>query len=279
MPATEWCAKCNIIFLSTGVNSFDRDEIPSDLTGLNITTATEPDRLPGGHRDQPHRRRQRHRADGNARPRPLSGLGMRQGVCPEGPTLDGGYLVAGLAHFAHTTGLRRVKDHLQKINTQTVALARDLPRFKIAVGDNTVTLLPHMEANSTGSAVQATTGWRASTLQDLIVENLIKDAAGRLIGGSLLIIWEDSTWGNDYDMDGVERIKFCVGSAACNQSCTACINCNNTCATCTATYNSCTTAYNACNSAYTTCMNTRTACTNTCNSTCDTNYTQLARTD
>ncbi|AUB81878.1 pilus assembly protein [Candidatus Thiodictyon syntrophicum] len=264
MPETDWCAKCNLIFLSTAVNSFDRDEFATDIVGLDLTAASN--------------------AVGTADPignslilggsgttkqctaKSTTGLAVAQGVCPEGPTLDGGYLVAGAAYFAHTNGLRRVKDQQQMVNTQTVALARDLPRFNIAVGSDTVTLLPHLEANTTTTAVQATSGWRMGSLVDLSVENLVKNTAGKLVGGSLLVIWEDSTWGNDFDMDGAQRLKFCAGPSAgilgepnpCQAFCTACTE--------TECPTTCEKIYTACGTTDT-CKNNRTNCLAACTAT------------
>ena len=272
MPVAEWCAKSNIIFLSTGVNSFDRDEFSSDFTDLDLTTGTN---LIGAQDDIGTNLIVGGSTTGQCTAKAVDGLANAQGICPEGPTLDGGYQVAAVAHFAHTTGLRRVKDQQQKVNTQTVALARDLPRFNIPVGNNTVTLLPHMEASKNAAAVQSTAGWRTGTLQDLIVENLTKDQSGRLVSASLRVIWEDSTWGNDYDMDGVERIQFCVGPTACTQVCNACsVPCNTTCnRSCT---NTCETKYQTClngcstSTCETNCYNTRTTCNTACPATCAT---------
>lgn len=282
MPVTDWCAKCNVIFLSTAVNSFDYDtvtgtpEFLTDIAGLDLTAKTKDVGVA--------------EAIGNSlilggsgttkqcTAKTTTGLNTAQGVCPEGPTLNGGYLVAGAAYFAHTSGLRRVADHQQMINTQTVALARDLPRFDIAVGTNpatllpyTVTLLPHMEANSTASAVQATTGWRMGNLLDLRVENLVKNTAGKLVGGSLLVIWEDSTWGSDFDMDGAERLKFCAGPSAgilgepnpCQAFCTACTT-TECPATCTRIYDACMIGCGTNTGCKTTCGTTQTSCKAAC---------------
>ena len=42
----------------------------------------------------------------------------------------------------------------------------------------------------------------------------------KLVKGRFDVVWEDSTWGSNYDMDGIERLEFCVGSA-CNPSVTS----------------------------------------------------------
>ena len=50
-------------------------------------------------------------------------------------------------------------------------------------------------------------------MTDLVVENLDYDDSGNLVSGRFMVNWEDSTWGSNYDMDGIERLEFCVGSA------------------------------------------------------------------
>lgn len=68
--------------------------------------------------------------------------------------------------------------------------------------------MPFCQANSNGSAGLGSAGWRACSMVDLEVEPGTISTAG-----SFKIMWEDSTWGNDYDMDGVVHMRYCVGSA------------------------------------------------------------------
>lgn len=233
MPPDEWCARCNIVILSTGVSSFDRDQLASTISGLAAADQTDglgqleglgSSYILGG-------------TTGQCTAKTIGGLSQAQGICPDGPTLQGGFHVAGLARYAHDNDLRPAdRDGDQYVYTRAVALARDLPRFRVAVGDKIVTILPHAEANSSAGSTsnpssyvtQSSSGWRASSLVDLIIERLdyLTDAQGNwqldaqgdrlLVGGRILIPWEDSTWGSDYDMDGTVRLEFCVG-ALCSQ--------------------------------------------------------------
>ena len=98
----------------------------------------------------------------------------------------------------------------QILTTYGVSLAESLPSFEVTVGSGTVTLLPACAANSTGSAALGDSGWRSCSLTDLIVEHSSSTE------GSFLVNWEDSTWGNDYDMDGISRVQYCVGSSCPN---------------------------------------------------------------
>jgi len=215
MPASEWCARCNIVILSTGVNSFDRDQLTSKIDGLDAAARTTTlglwEGIPGGNTYVLGG------SSGQCSAKTIAGLADAQGICPDGPSLLGGFHVAGLAHYAHDNDLRPAdRKGDQFVFTRAVALARDLPRFQVAVGDRTITLLPHAEAISNSDATRTSSGWRAGSLVDLIIERLDKNDQGQLIGGRILALWEDSTWGNDYDMDGIARLEFCVG-AKCSE--------------------------------------------------------------
>ena len=106
---------------------------------------------------------------------------------------------------------------VQSINTYSVALAESLPRFEIPVGSGTITILPACVANSDENATSGYKNWRPCSMTDLIVERKPQLRQGKLVSGSFMVNWEDSTWGSNYDMDGIERLEFCVGSA-CNDS-------------------------------------------------------------
>lgn len=211
MPVTEWCATNSIIALSTGLNSFDGDELSNDL-GINVSTETNlvgtAENISGNYLIGSNGTAN----DKQCTAKSVTNLSSVAGICPEVPSTEGTYNIAGLAYYARTHDLRSDRDGTQNVNTYSVALAESLPKFEIAVGDDTVTLLPACEANSSSSATASTSGWRICSMTDLTVESLTYDN-GRLVSGSLKINWEDSTWGNDYDMDGIAGLKFCVGSS------------------------------------------------------------------
>ena len=96
--------------------------------------------------------------------------------------------------------------------TYTVALAESLPKLEIPVAGGSITFLPACQANTNGAANAASAGWRACSLTDLRFTSLTTNVTGQPVAGTLVAAWEDSTWGNDYDMDGVQVITFCVGT-------------------------------------------------------------------
>ncbi len=211
MPAAEWCAINSVIAISTGLNSFDGNELSNDL-GINAATETDAvgsaenisgDYLVGSNGTTNNKQ---------CTSKSVSNLSTVEGICPEVPSLEGTYNIAGLAYYARTHDLRSDREGEQNVTTYSVALAESLPKFEIPVGNGAVTLLPACEANSTASATAATSNWRICSMTDLTVASLTY-ANGQLVSGSLKINWEDSTWGNDYDMDGIAGLKFCVGSS------------------------------------------------------------------
>ena len=210
----EWCTNCSIIVLSTGANSFDGDDLgtASDLSGLtgaaSVNSYTdEVGQLEYGSFDGAFF------AGGTDTERhctatELGGLSDAVGICPEVPALEGTYAVAGLAYYARTQDLRPDRNETQTVRTYAVDLAESLPSFTVPVGGGEVTFLPACEARPGDGS------WQGCSLFDVMVEDLVFEG-GRPGSGSYVFFWEDSLWGNDYDIDGAQRIEFCVG-AACN---------------------------------------------------------------
>lgn len=218
---TNYCANCSIVVISTGLNSFDTDQMSSasDIEGIANANAVDALTDTVGNSSNEN-------INGNSYIIGESGASTNQqctsktvanfsdaeGICPELPTLKGGFQIAGLAHHAFTTDLRTdnvTYPDIQNVDTYSISLAESLPSFSIPVDGKTVTFTPHCESNSSGSAAIADSGWRICSLADVTIESLAADQST----GSMLFSWEDSTWGFDYDMDGVERITWCVGSA------------------------------------------------------------------
>lgn len=222
MTADTACSNCSIVLLSAGLNSFDTDQLDSangipGLTGAaSVNTKTDSvgtveypsgfnaDYLSGGG------------SDNLCSTKTLSSLSSARGICPELPQLLGGYQLAGLAYHGKTTDLRTASgfDGIQSVDTYAVELSESLPSFRIPVGGNDLFFQPLCQSKS-GGAVTDTTGWSVCSLIDaeILSETFTYDNDGKVTAGSLLLHWEDSNWGNDYDLDGAQRIRFCVGAA------------------------------------------------------------------
>ena len=237
MSPAEHCANCSIVLLSTGLNSFDTDHLASgsDLPAATVTisgsTVTlDPSNisaitsvlgaieginggkyvvgnvLDGG----------LGQANNSCTEKTVSKLGLVEGVCPEMPQLEGSYNVAGLAYYAKLADMRPDATNptypgLQNVDTFTVALAESLPSFEITAGGNSISIVPTCQSNKTATASLAVgvLGWNDCSLVDVTVVS--KTATY----GHFLIAWEDSHWGNDYDMDGIASIEYCTAGLAC----------------------------------------------------------------
>lgn len=230
LPSGQWCALSNTVVLSTGLNSFDRDQLTNDI-GLDADSLTDQvgviEGLPGSYLIGGNPT-----VDGQCTGKTLSKLSDASGICPEVPSMQGGYHLAGLAYANQSVDLRSIyaskRDKRwgtkstnpnpgfaarQPMATYSVALAESLPSFEIPVSSGSVTFLPACQANSDGTATGSSSGWRVCSLTDLRITSLVIDASKNIVSGSFDAAWEDSTWGNDYDMDGVAQLDFCVGSA------------------------------------------------------------------
>jgi type IV pilus assembly protein PilY1 len=223
VAAPEWCAYNAIIAISTGSNSFDTDQLSGHgITGLDASTETNAvgtqEGISGNYMvgcvGSTCKGGNNLNAKGNlCSPKAVSGLADVSGVCPEQPQTEGGYGIAGLAYYAHNNSLRSataggVTKNYSKIDTFGIALAENLPSLQITASGGNLTIVPACQALGNDPPR------RTCGITDLIVEDL-KFVAGRLVAGSVLVTWNDTLWGNDFDMDGIERLLFCTGSE-CN---------------------------------------------------------------
>ncbi|GAP67395.1 PilC domain-containing protein [Mizugakiibacter sediminis] len=183
-----YCANCNIVVLTTGLNSFDSDGIgtvpnlnlqadaATTLVGnneqLNTKTSTgaPPQWLLGRVGPLTSTTYQ-----DTCLPQTVTDLAQAHGICPDIPSLEGGYQLAGLAYEAWTSDLRPDLSGTQKVQTYAIALAETLPTFQIPVstgGGNydLITITPACQANNNGGAtLGSTTGWRSCYLGNLVI--------------------------------------------------------------------------------------------------------------
>jgi len=265
-PATggnPYCASCSILVLASGLNSFDGDEVPnvdtlgdtaanlSDKVGQNESITGTYSALVGRALDnlvtttQPVQTATNTHVD-LCTPKTVDKLSVVRGVCPDIPSMEGSYLLPGLAYKAWTTDLRPgltdshgnpkptptiTRDTRNTVQTYAVALAENLPKFEIALGNNTVTLAPLCQANNSGSAdgLGGTNdaNWRSCFLGSVSIGSKTSTLNSRYVygrplaadgsAGSFSLVWEDSLWGNDHDNDVVSMLTYCIGTA-CTRS-------------------------------------------------------------
>ena len=208
VSAANACSNCSIILLSTGLNSFDFDELASssDIPGLTGTTSVITKTNEVGNLEYNGQFAGNYLSGGTGSTRQcdqkyLTGLFDAKGICPDIPQLEGSYAVSGLAFHANKTDLRSSLTGVQNVKTYAIQLAESVPNFTLNVDGSPVTFQPVCQSNGGG-------GWIDCTLVD--VEILSLDASGK--EGSFLLTWEDSLWGFDFDFDASSEIQFCIGS-------------------------------------------------------------------
>lgn len=232
-----YCAACNILVMSSGLPSFDSDNVQSvprlqgaaaATTALGQSEGINGNSYMVGRVGATPRYSSLNTHEDICTSKNVTDLGLARGICPDIPSMEGSYLMAGLAYAAATTDLRpglQGKDdsrHKVTATTYTVALAETLPKFEVALPGGTISLSPLCQANNNGNARITDGGWRSCFLGSVGVGS--KTAAispnhvyGRPLlangkAGSFSLVWEDSLWGNDHDNDVVSMLTYCVGA-------------------------------------------------------------------
>lgn len=216
------CDGCSIVLLNASPNNFDGDDLDSasDLPGLNNVADVEQwtedvgdlEGLTGtnvivGNADNTSN-------DNHCTPKTIDaaddGLSGVQGVCPQAPQLEGTYEIAGLAYYAKTTDLRPLLSFTQSVETHAIELQYYKPTYTVPAQDgNKLFMTPVCRMNINGAAAVNDAGWTDCSVAD------VKVIQQSPFYGNVLISWEDSLWGSDYDKDAVSSIEYCnaVGTA------------------------------------------------------------------
>lgn len=208
ITATNYCTPLNMIVMNASVNSYDNDQVPSDLfpagqTGITLTNtvgnATHENIVGNfliGNSGTVNTGICSSKALGGG----SNGLGNLYGICPEAPALRGSYQMVGAAHWARTNRIRSdiagvpASDaRALKVTTYGIALASAVPTIQIPVpgASRLVTLQP------TARTFNGSTDRGHGSIVDFKV--IRQDVAAGT--GKFFVSWEDSTQGNDYDLD------------------------------------------------------------------------------
>lgn len=237
-----YCASCNILVLSSGLPSFDSDNIGAVTNLAAATTATDAigvaEGLTGksymaGRVGETPRYTTLNTHEDICQGRTVNNLSLVRGICPDIPSMEGSYLMAGLAKSAAETDMRpgvqgKPSSYKLAATTYTVAMAENLPKFEISVGTAKIGIAPLCQANNTAGATAASTGWRSCFLGSVGIGGKVSrtypsNIYGRpykadASAGSFSLVWEDSLWGNDHDNDVVSMLSYCVGAACEDKS-------------------------------------------------------------
>ncbi len=220
---TNYCTPLNTIVMNAAVNSYDGDQMPTDLfpsgvTGITLTNAV------GGFEGISGGSFLVGRASGTpatsdlCTPKTIDNLGDASGVCPEAPALGGTYQIAGAAHWARTNRIRTdltvpANDtRALKVTTYGIALASGAPRIEIPVPGSSptrfITILPASQTWNSADGAGNSRGGGAIVDFKVIRQD---HAAGT---GKFFVSWENAQQGSDYDLDvwGTIEYRFQAGN-------------------------------------------------------------------
>jgi type IV pilus assembly protein PilY1 len=226
-PSGNYCAPLNVLQFNSSITSYDGDQL-SGAADIGMTGANTPAALTKTVGDNEG-------ITGNSyfvgkkvggldlgdenqlcTAKTISDLSTVNGVCPEGPRLEGGYQLAGLAYFARSVGLSPAGAEYprEKVRTFGVALAPAVPKVTITENGKTFTILPACRNLDSAEAINTTsTTYKKLESNCALVDFKIAQQYSSAAGGKMYVSWEDMEQGGDYDQDmwGVISYKV-VGS-------------------------------------------------------------------
>lgn len=210
-----WCAKPNMLVMSSANVSYDSDQLPGsffagfsgDLSGMDVSaladkiTVHEPD-VPGlryigavGSNE-----------DFAPTAKDVTTLGNIRGLAPEEPTRQGSYYSASVAHFGKINDLNPVQGS-QTTDTFVVALASPLPKLEFNLGGKLVSLVPFAKTID-GASTDRRKGKYQPT--DPIVDFYIEEYSSDRV--KFRINYEADEQGNDFDMDVIVEYDIVVNA-------------------------------------------------------------------
>jgi len=217
LTSTNYCTPLNVIVMNASVSSYDNDQAPSDLFPSGTTAITLTNTIGGstyenivgtfliGNNGSAN--------DGVCSPKAVGGSGTSFGnlfgICPEAPALRGSFQMAGAAWWARTnrirsdiTGVPTSDAKSLKVTTYGVALASAVPTIQIPVPGTSPTTYVTIQPTARTYNVALDRGHGSIVDFKVIRQDL---AAGT---GKFFVSWEDSTQGNDYDLDMWGTISY-----------------------------------------------------------------------
>ncbi len=226
--AADSCAKCAIILISSGPNSFDQDvinDLNGDVPGLvNASSLTELTKKIG---QAEFGEKVIGSVDGFCVEKDFTDLSAESGICPDQPQTLGTYNIAGLAFHAKTTDISSATSD-QKVNTYAIELADSVPALDFNINGSPITITPacqskggngHFSSDGDAYTDKAYSYCSITDVRVLDLETVNElDGDGNVVRNlkfaSIVVIWENSQWGNDHDMDAFLRIDICTNKDA-----------------------------------------------------------------
>ena len=222
-----YCSDCAIVLLSTGLNSFDADNLGSaaDLPLLSgassIDTYTNAVGVAEGIAGNEYLA-----GEGSSGgtidtcdAKTISEFSDARGVCPEIPSLQGSYGLAGLAYYGFTEDVHDATKGDQKVTTYAVALAESLPNLDVATtSGESVTVVPYCIARPDidvdTSYIHWPNDWEYSSSNPnnvpgiTVPDPLTGKRCTKSWGWDVRLCYDPGKWGQENGLD-------CVGENQC----------------------------------------------------------------
>ncbi len=262
LDSNNFCASLNAVVFNASLTSYDEGsavftDIPGASSPVTLTDAVgDAEGFTGNNyfvgRTGPKTSPSNATNDEFCTGKTVTNLGNVAGICPEGPTVDGTFHIAGMAHYAHTNDLRPdlpvelppdQTESNQTVTTYAVQLATNVPKFEIdtnlavdsgtdgnPTNDADVTILPaYRLVNNDGGGTLVdfkvvqknievavtSANWPANPHlidQSFAAGELTPTPGTGIFYGKAMVQWEDSEQGGDYDMDQWGVISYIYDS-------------------------------------------------------------------
>jgi len=243
------CAACSIVLVSSGLNTFDAQNVPT-ISNLAPTTLTNAIQTNEGITGQYELSTYYNTSSLTGAPTngslTLSGTNFSDiaicspatigtlsavvGICNGTPGQQGSYLLAGLSYGAWKTVPFRTDGKVVntfQVETYGVSLSDNLPSFSIPVGTtgSSISISPSCRADPEGVGtftscflgsvrIGAQQSYNTTTATGFNTFGLVPTTTYPNVG-SYYFVWEDSQYGSDHDQDANNVISYCIGSS-CN---------------------------------------------------------------
>lgn len=218
------CADLNTILINASVSSYDSNNTDiADLRGgingtaadASATTTADWTNMVGDQEGITGQNFFIGRAGGNTdefcSSKLVDELATAGGLCPEAPTVEGSFDMAGIAYYAHNNDIRPDLEGNQTVNTFAISLATNVPIIRVprsVAGATPVQILPAYRLFRNG-------GQGGGALVDFkIVKPHTRIGSSDQFSASYYVNWEDSEQGGDYDQDVWGIIDYTLDESA-----------------------------------------------------------------
>lgn len=141
----------------------------------------------------------------------VGSLADATGICPEAPTVEGSFDMAGIAYYAHNNDIRPDLDGNQTVNTFAISLATNTPIIRVPRVDSASTPVDILPAYR----LITNNGEGGGALVDFkIVRPHSRIGTTEQYSASFYVNWEDSEQGGDYDQDVWGLIDYVLDETA-----------------------------------------------------------------